>query len=274
VTAGGTIELGLTGISPTVLQQNHAAPAKSPSSSNGAITGLVWRDFSPSHPTDRGQVFPDEDGIAGLHVALLGSDGTAGATTTTASDGSFTFAGVGSGTYRVQITANNFQAGFNGIFFLGTQSLTPTGSLNPTLQAIFSLPIVDIAMIIAYLWIWAGFAMVVIGAGLASLNREVLEAAQIDGASEWQTLRRVTVPMLRPVLVVVFVTMIINVLKIFDIILNMATPSSQSGASTIALEIYNNFASNGGQGIAAAFAVILFVLVVPAMLMNLKRIRG
>jgi alpha-glucoside transport system permease protein len=116
--------------------------------------------------------------------------------------------------------------------------------------------------------------MVVIGAGLASLNREVLEAAQIDGASEWQTLRRVTVPMLRPVLVVVFVTMLINVLKIFDIILNMATPSSQAGASTIALDIYNDFASTGGQGLAAALAVILFILVVPAMLMNLKRIRG
>lgn len=274
VTAGGTIQLGLTGISPAVLQANHAKAAQVPSSSNGGITGLVWRDFSPSHPTARGQVFPDEEGIAGMHVALLGADGSLGATTTTASDGSFSFAGVGSSTYRIQITANNFQAGFNGIFFLGTQSLTPTGSLNPTLQAVLSLPIVDIAMIIAYLWIWAGFAMVVIGAGLAALNREVLEAAQIDGASEWQTLRRVTVPMLRPVLVVVFVTMLINVLKIFDIILNMATPSSQSGASTIALDIYNNFASNNGQGLAAALAVILFILVVPAMLMNLKRIRG
>ena len=274
VTAGGTIELGLTGISPATLQANHATPALAPTASSGAITGLVWRDFSPTHPTARGQVFPDEDGIAGLHVALLGSDGAVGKTTTTASDGSFSFAGVGSGSYRVQITAQNFQAGFNGIFFLGTQSLTPTSSLSPTLQAIFSLPIVDIAMIIAYLWIWAGFAMVVIGAGLAALNREVLEAAQIDGASEWQTLRRVTVPMLRPVLVVVFVTMLINVLKIFDIILNMATPSSQSGASTIALDIYKDFAANGGQGLAAALAVILFVLVVPAMLMNLKRIRG
>jgi ABC-type sugar transport system permease subunit len=87
-------------------------------------------------------------------------------------------------------------------------------------------------------------------------------------------LRRVTVPMLRPVLVVVFVTMLINVLKIFDIILNMATPSSQGGASTIALDIYKDYAANNGQGLAAALAVILFVLVVPAMLMNLKRIRG
>ena len=110
--------------------------------------------------------------------------------------------------------------------------------------------------------------------GLAALNREVLEAAQIDGASEWQTLRRVTVPMLRPVLVVVFVTMLINVLKIFDIILNMPAPSSQGGAATLAVDIYNDFSTPTGQGLAAALAVVLFILVIPAMLFNLKRIRG
>ncbi len=274
VSAGGTIELGLIGISPTTLQQDGAVAAGVPTTSAGAITGVVWRDFSPTHPTQRGQVFPDEDGVAGMHVALLGSGGSSTATTTTAANGTFTFANVGSGDFRVQITAANFRAGFNGIFFLGTQSLTPTSTLSPTMQAILSLPIVDIAMIIAYLWIWAGFAMVVIGAGLAALNREVLEAAQIDGASEWQTLRRVTVPMLRPVLVVVFVTMLINVLKIFDIILNMAAPSSQAGAATLAVDIYNDFSSPTGEGLAAALAVVLFVLVVPAMLFNLKRIRG
>jgi alpha-glucoside transport system permease protein len=272
--AGGTAELGLIGISPVTLQTNGAIPAVAPTATSGAIAGLVWRDFSPTHPLARGQIFPDEDGIAGLHVSLLDSSGAATATTTTAKDGSFRFDAVGSGNFRVQITANNFEAGFNGIFFLGTQSLTPTSTLSPTLQAILGLPIVDIAMIIAYLWIWAGFAMVVIGAGLAALNREVLEAAQIDGASEWQTLRRVTVPMLRPVLVVVFVTMLINVLKIFDIILNMAAPSSQAGASTLAVDIYNDFSTPTGQGLAAALAVLLFILVIPAMLFNLKRIRG
>ena len=274
VGAGSTVELGLIAVSPTALQQNGAVSAVAPTQASGAITGLVWRDFSPTHPTQRGQVFPDEDGIPGLHLSLLSSSGSATATTITAPNGTFKFDGVGSGNYRVQIDANNFHAGFNGTFFLGTQSLTPTGSLSPTMQAILSLPIVDIAMIIAYLWIWAGFAMVVIGAGLAALNREVLEAAQIDGASEWQTLRRVTVPMLMPVLVVVFVTMLINVLKIFDIILNMAAPSSQSGAATIAVDIYNEFSSPTGQGLAAALAVVLFILVVPAMLFTLKRIRG
>jgi alpha-glucoside transport system permease protein len=274
VGAGGTLELGLIAISPSELQQNGAVVAVAPTAASGAVTGLVWRDFSPTHPTQRGQVFPDEDGIPGLHLSLVSSSGSATATTTTATNGTFKFGGVGSGNYRVQIDASNFHAGFSGIFFLGTQSLTPTSSLSPTEQAILSLPIVDIAMIIAYLWIWAGFAMVVIGAGLAALNREVLEAAQIDGASEWQTLRRVTVPMLMPVLVVVFVTMLINVLKIFDIILNMAAPSSQAGAATIAVDIYNEFSSPTGQGLAAALAVVLFVLVVPAMLFNLKRIRG
>jgi alpha-glucoside transport system permease protein len=274
VGAGSSVELGLIAISPTALQQNGAVPAVVPTAASGAVTGLVWRDFSPTHFSQRGQVFPDEDGVPGLHLSLLNSSGSATATTTTAANGTFKFDGVGSGNYRVQIDANNFRAGFNGVFFLGTQSLTPTSSLSPTMQAILSLPIVDIAMIIGYLWIWAGFAMVVIGAGLAALNREVLEAAQIDGASEWQTLRRVTVPMLMPVLVVVFVTMLINVLKIFDIILNMAAPSSQAGAATIAVEIYNDFTSTTGQGLAAALAVVLFILVVPAMLFNLKRIRG
>ncbi len=274
VTAGSTIELGLIGLSPADLQAAGAIAAAEPVAKSGAVTGLVWRDFSPTHPTARGQVFPDEDGIAGLHLALLGSTGSSVATTTTAKDGTFTFDNVGSGDYRVQITANNFQAGFTGIDFIGSQSLTPTSNASQLQQALFSLPIADISMIIAYLWIWAGFAMVVIGAGLAALNREVLEAAQIDGATEWQTLRRVTVPMLRPVLIVVFITMLINVLKIFDIIINMAEPSAQGATSTIATQIYSLFTSTGGAGLAAALAVILFILVIPAMLLNLKRIRG
>ncbi len=274
ISAGSTVEMGLIGIAATSLQAAGATTAVEPAAKPGAVTGLVWRDFSPKHFSTRGQVFPDEDGIAGLHLALLSSGGSSVATTTTGKDGTFTFDGVGSGDYRVQITANNFQAGFTGIDFIGSQSLTPTSNLNQTEQALLSLPIADISMIIAYLWIWAGFAMVVIGAGLAALNREVLEAAQIDGATEWQTLRRVTVPMLRPVLVVVFITMLINVLKIFDIIINMAEPSAQGATSTIATQIYSLFNSTGGAGLAAALAVILFVLVVPAMLLNLKRIRG
>ena len=80
--------------------------------------------------------------------------------------------------------------------------------------------------------------------------------------------------MLSPVLIVVFVTMVINVLKVFDIILNMAPGSSQAGASTLALEMYNQGFTGGiHSGVSSAIAVILFLLVVPAMLFNLKRLR-
>ena len=130
-------------------------------------------------PLARGRVFPDEDGVPDC-ICRCWLRRLDTATATTAANGTFKFDGVGSGNYRVQIDASNFHQASAASSF-GTQSLTPTGSLSPTMQAILSLPIVDIAMIIGYLWIWAGFAMVVIGAGLAALNREVLEAAQIDG---------------------------------------------------------------------------------------------
>ena len=56
------------------------------------------------------------------------------------------------------------------------------------------------SIIVAYVWIWAGFAMVVIAAGLAAIPRDVLEAARVEGANEWQVFRRVTVPLLAPVI--------------------------------------------------------------------------
>ena len=125
------------------------------------------------------------------------------ATTTTDDDGGFSFTGLDAGTYHVAIAPSTFVAPFAGVDWLGPKLITP-------------------AVMIAYIWVWAGFAMVVIAAGLASISREVLEAARTDGANEWQVFRRVTVPMLAPVLSVVFVTMLINVLKVFDIILSVA----------------------------------------------------
>ncbi|MGD1033271.1 MAG: ABC transporter permease subunit [Candidatus Dormibacteria bacterium] len=273
VSPGQSLRLGLIGISPATLELVGAKSAQTVSPVSGAVNGLVWRAFSPAHPTVRNQVFPGEDGIVGMHLTLLGSDGSSVATTTTDVHGDFSFTGVSSGSYHVQLDSTNFSSGFTGIYWLsGNQSITPTSGLSQTAQALLSIPLVDMSMIIAYLWIWAGFAMVIIGAGLAAINREVLEAARIDGATEWQTFRRVTMPMLAPVLVVVFVTMIINVLKIFDIIVNMAPSVSQS--NTLATELYYvGFSSPPAYGLASALAVLLFILVVPVIFINLRRIR-
>jgi alpha-glucoside transport system permease protein len=274
VAPGQTLKLGMIGISPATLQLVGAEKAVVPPAASGAVSGVVWRDFSPSHPAVRGVVFPDEDGIAGLHLSLLSSNGSSVASTVTDADGAFRFSSLSTGSYRVEAVANNFASGFTGIYWLsGTQSLTPTSGLSQTAQALLSVPLVDLSMITAYLWIWAGFAMVIIGAGLAALNREVLEAARIDGATEWQTFRRVTMPMLAPVLIVVLVTMIINVLKIFDIIVNMAPSVSQANTLAVAMYDFGYASSPSANGLASAIAVILFILVVPVIYINLRRIR-
>ena len=162
-------------------------------------------------------------------MSLVSASGASVSSATTNSTGQFTLATPkGGGPYRVSVDSSNFRTRLPGPCWLGTGSITPTSGLGATAQALLSVPLIDLAMIIAYLWIWAGFAMIIIGAGLASLNPEVLEAARTEGASEWQVFRRITVPMLSPVLIVVFVTMVINVLKVFDIILNMAPGSSQA----------------------------------------------
>ncbi len=196
---------------------------------------MVWRDFSPNNPTDATSVLSGEDGYPQLHLSLVNSSGSTVASTTTNPAGYFSFSHVGAGTFHVRVSSSNFTAGFGaggvGTSWLGGQSLTPTANLSQTEQALLSVPLVDISMIVAYLWIWAGFTMVIVGAGLAALDRQALEAAHVDGATEWQTLRRVTIPMLAPVLVVVLVTMIINVLKIFDIIINLGADTSEPGAA-------------------------------------------
>jgi alpha-glucoside transport system permease protein len=126
----------------------------------------------------------------------------------------------------------------------------------------------------AYIWIWAGFAMVVIAAGLAAIPRDTLEAARTDGATEWQVFRRITVPLLAPVLSVVFITMLINVLKVFDIVIALAPGSVQDDANVIALDMWRtSFGGSSDFGYGAAVAVFLFVLVIPILALNIRRFR-
>ena len=220
----------------------------------GGITGVVWRDFKPGGGTP-GQVETEEVGLPGVTVELRDDSGSSVATATTGADGAFAFEDVGEGEFRVAIGAATFAEPFDGISWLGPQLIT-------------------MSMIISYTWIWAGFAMVVIAAGLAAIPRDVLEAARTDGASEWQVFRRVTVPLLAPVLTVVFITMLINVLKVFDIVLSVAPGSVQPDATVIALAMWRqSFTAAGNFGFGSAIAVFLFVLVIPVLLLNIRRFR-
>lgn len=252
VEAGGTANLGLTAIPPDAVPKG-AKQAVQPQPAQGAVTGTVWRDFSPGGGKP-GEVEPKELGIPGATVNLKQGSKTV-STTKTNPDGSFKFENVKSGSYQVGIDKQTFAATFKGTNWLGAKLITP-------------------AVMIAYIWVWAGFAMVIIAAGLASISREVLEAARTDGATEWQVFRRVTVPMLAPVLSVVFITMLINVLKVFDIVLSVAPGSSQDDANVIALAMWRtSFSGVNDFGLGSAIAVFLFILVIPVLALNVRRFR-
>jgi alpha-glucoside transport system permease protein len=230
-----------------------AKQAVEPKPASGAITGVVWRDLKPGGGKP-GVVESQELGLPGVTVGLRQGSKTV-KTVKTGPDGSFKFDGVGGGSYQVGVDQKTFAAPFKGTEWLGPKLITP-------------------AVMIAYIWVWAGFAMVVIAAGLASISREVLEAARTDGATEWQVFRRVTVPMLAPVLSVVFITMLINVLKVFDIVLSVAPGSSQDDANVIALAMWRtSFSGVNDFGLGSAIAVFLFILVIPILALNVRRFR-
>jgi alpha-glucoside transport system permease protein len=250
---GGIALLGLTGIPPGQVPKS-AKQAVQPAAKAGAIDGVVWRDFKPGGGVP-GKVESGEPGLGGVTVVLRDSSGHKVDSTKSADDGSFGFDKLKPGTYTAGIGAATFRKPYGGVSWLGSKLITP-------------------AVMIAYIWVWAGFAMVVIGAGLAAISREVLEAARTDGATEWQVFRRVTVPMLAPVLSVVFVTMLINVLKVFDIVLAVAPGSTQSDATVIALAMWRtSFGGVNDFGLGSAIAVFLFILVIPVLALNVRRFR-
>lgn len=253
VRPGQTVLLPLVGMKATDLPTGAAAAATA-KPAPGAVTGTVWLDFTRGGGGTLNRPDPSEKGMPTMTVEAV-SGGRTVATTTARDDGTFRLTGLKPGEYEVRLAASNFAPPFGGVTWLGPALITP-------------------AIIGAYVWVWAGFAMVLIAAGLAAIPREALEAARVDGATEWQVFRRVTMPLLAPVLTVVFVTLAINVLKIFDLVFIIAPGSVQADASVLALDMWrDSFGGGNDYGLGSAVSVVLFVLVVPAMIMNIRRFR-
>jgi alpha-glucoside transport system permease protein len=128
----------------------------------------------------------------------------------------------------------------------------------------------NVAIILVGVWMWTGFAMVILSAGLKGLSTEVLEAARVDGATEWQVVRRIIIPMLAPTIAVVATTLIIQALKIFDIV--WVTTSGNFNTDVIATMMYKQMFNYQDFGRAGALAVILLLAIVPIMLISVRRV--
>ncbi len=134
--------------------------------------------------------------------------------------------------------------------------------------------LVNIALIGAGIWIWTGLAMTVLSAAYKSLDREVLEAAAVDGASAWQTFWRITLPMMILPIGVVAVTMVINALKMLDLVLVMTQGGPRNASRTIAFTMFWEVFNNSRAGYGSAVAVILLILVAPIILFQIRRFRS
>ncbi len=157
-----------------------------------------------------------------------------------------------------------------------------TGTLNATLGLVGLGPVAwlqepsfrltTFALIAIMVWMWTGFAMVIISAALKGIDPELLEAARVDGATEWQVFRKITFPLLGPTLAVVSTTMIITSLKTFDIVYTLT--SGNYDTDVIANLMIKQMFTFGDFGRASAVAVVLLLAIVPIMAFNVRQFRA
>jgi alpha-glucoside transport system permease protein len=156
-----------------------------------------------------------------------------------------------------------------------------TGTINAFLMAVFpgfepkawlfDQSFNNPALIIIGIWIWTGFCMVILSAALKGIPEELMEAARVDGANEWQVFWGVILPLMRSTIAVVATTMVINVLKIFDIVYVMT--NGLLNTEVVANRMYKEMFNYRHFGRASALAVVLLLATVPVMIINVRRFR-
>jgi alpha-glucoside transport system permease protein len=130
----------------------------------------------------------------------------------------------------------------------------------------------NLLLMVIMIWMQTGFAMVVLSAAIKAIPDEMIEAARIDGASEFQVFRRIIIPTITPTIVVVITYMVINAMKVFDIVFVMGNAEAD-GTVVVAERMIRWFFLSGNDGRGAAIAVVLFFAVIPIMIWNVRKFR-
>lgn len=162
------------------------------------------------------------------------------------------------------------------VYDFGTKQVQ-IGLLNSILTGLGQKPIAfiqtpginSIALIIVGVWIWTGFCMTILSAAIKSVPVEILEAARVDGATEWSIFWQIMVPIINPTIVVVITTMVINTLKVFDIVYVMS--GGQFGTDVIAVRMYREMYNFFNVGHGTAVAVVLILVIIPFIYLNITR---
>jgi alpha-glucoside transport system permease protein len=167
---------------------------------------------------------------------------------------------------------------WNFMYHIETGAGEQIGVLNGIIVALGGQPVAwmsnaavnNFALMLVGTWLWAGFCMTILSAAIKGLPGEVLEAARVDGANEWNMFWRIMLPMIWPIVVVVTITMLINILKIFDIVFVMT--GGNFGTEVIANRMFKLIVTDIGK--STSIAVLLVMLTIPVMIYNVRRFRA
>jgi alpha-glucoside transport system permease protein len=129
----------------------------------------------------------------------------------------------------------------------------------------------NVLLVVVMIWIQAGFAMTILSAAIKAIPDDITEAARLDGVGGFRMFFYITMPSIRPAIVVVLTTISIAVLKVFDIVRTMT--GGQFGTSVVANEFYAQSFRLFNIGIGSSLAMILFVLVIPIVIYNIRQMR-
>ena len=130
----------------------------------------------------------------------------------------------------------------------------------------------NVMLMVILVWLQVGFSMVILSSAIKGVPDVLLEAARIDGATEWQAFWRVTFPSISSTVVVVWTTVLITTWKVFDIVWVMT--GGRDGTQVVAQQMVQEFFTNLNDGLGAALAVILFIAVIPILVINIRRFRA
>lgn len=138
-------------------------------------------------------------------------------------------------------------------------------------QLLLGSPLNSLLLMVVMIWIQAGFAMVILSAAIKAIPDDIVEAARLDGVNATQMFRHITLPTIRPSIVVVMTTISIGMLKVFDIVRTMT--GGQFDTAVIANSMYDLSFRYGESGKGAAVAVLLFAMVLPLIVFNAVQMR-
>ena len=122
-----------------------------------------------------------------------------------------------------------------------------------------------------FLWLQVGFSMVLLSAAVKGVPTDTVEAGRVDGASERQIFRRIVFPQIMPTVVTVYVTVLIGVLKLFDVVYVMTNGNFQT--NVLATEFFNQLFTNFNNGAAAAVVIMLMIAMIPVMIFQVRQFR-